>query len=91
MSTKAELEAENARLHEELAAAQSGRPSRPVPVAPSFGMCEGVRADLEATGKTRDPFTGKTVVLDGDGNMVFDDDVPADVADDAPAPVTEGE
>lgn len=34
---------------------------RTAPVGPSFGMCEGVRTDLEQTGKTVDPFTGKTV------------------------------
>jgi len=28
---------------------------------PSFGLCEGVREELERTGKAVDPFTGKTV------------------------------
>lgn len=37
---------------------------RPVPTAPSFGMCEGVRTDLEQVDKTTDPFTGKTVTRD---------------------------
>lgn len=37
---------------------------RPVPKAPSFGMCEGVRADLEQHGKATDPFTGKVVTRD---------------------------
>jgi hypothetical protein len=36
-----------------------GVPQRPTP--PSFGMCEGVRADLEQVAKTTDPFTGKLV------------------------------
>jgi hypothetical protein len=35
-----------------------------VPAAPSFGMCEGVRTDLEQVEKTTDPFTGQTVTRD---------------------------
>jgi hypothetical protein len=31
------------------------------PPGPSFGMCEGVRADLEQVGETVDPFTGQLV------------------------------
>lgn len=36
------------------------------PAAPSFGMCEGIRAELELVEKTVDPFTGKTVTRDGE-------------------------
>lgn len=57
----AELRAENERLREQLADAQAGKPTRPVPTAPSFGMSEGTRAELELVEKTTDPFTGKTV------------------------------
>lgn len=39
----------------------AGPTSRLAPQAPSFGMCEGVRADLEQVEKTTDPFTGKVV------------------------------
>lgn len=38
-----------------------GVPPTHTPKAPSFVMCEGVRTDLEQTGETVDPFTGKTV------------------------------
>jgi len=37
---------------------------RPAPQAPSFGMCEGVRADLEQVDETTDPFTGKVVTAE---------------------------
>jgi hypothetical protein len=57
-----ELGQENDLLREELATAQAGKVAvRPIPVEPSFGMCEGVRADLEQVEKTTDPFTGKVV------------------------------
>jgi hypothetical protein len=39
-----------------------GVPQPPIP--PSFGMCEGVRADLEQVDKTTDPFTGKVVTAE---------------------------
>lgn len=56
------LRDENRQLREQLADAQAGNPTtRPVPTAPSFGMCEGVRADLQQVEKTTDPFTGKPV------------------------------
>lgn len=69
MATKDELErdnadlrAENERLLAQLADARAGKPTaRPAPVAPSFGMSEGTRADLELVEKTTDPFTGRTV------------------------------
>lgn len=44
--------------------APAERTERPVPAAPSFGMCEGVRADLEQSGKTTDPFTGKVLTAE---------------------------
>jgi hypothetical protein len=56
---------ENARLKSELADARSGKPAaRTIPAEPSFGMCEGVRADLDQVPKTTDPFTGKVVTRD---------------------------
>lgn len=72
MATKEELERENTglreeneRLREQLADARAGKSTaRPGPVAPSFGMSEGTRADLEQVEKTTDPFTGKTVTRD---------------------------
>lgn len=91
MSTKAELEAEVERLTQELEAARAGRPapSRPAPVAPSFGICAGVAADLETNGKALDPFTGET--LTGgmvDGRLVVDepagDEGQADDGDEQP-------
>ena len=51
------LRKENADLKARLAAA--GIPVEPeVPKAPSFGMSEGTREELERTGKATDPFTG---------------------------------
>jgi hypothetical protein len=72
MATKDELELENAalrdevaHLREQLADALAGKPpTRPVPTAPSFGMSEGTRADLEQVEETTDPFTGKKVTRD---------------------------
>lgn len=64
MATKQELEQENERLRAELAAAQGGHTSRPVPGPPSFKICAGVAADLEIHGKALDPFTGKTLTVD---------------------------
>ncbi len=60
----AELEEENRRLRAELEARPGGE--RPAPVRASFGLSEGVRAELEAHRddpefKTRDPFTGETL------------------------------
>lgn len=56
------LREENEQLREQLDATRAGQPAtRPKPEAPSFGMSEGVRADLEQVEKTTDPFTGKTV------------------------------
>lgn len=66
MATKMELEEENARLKAELDALRSGQVSRPVPGPPSFGICEGVQADLDMHGKALDPFTGKLIVADDD-------------------------
>lgn len=39
----------------------AGQAERPAPTAPSFGICEGVRTDLEQVKETTDPFTGKVV------------------------------
>ena len=54
---------ENARLRAELAEARANEKAkpntRPVPHEPSFGLSEGERADLEMTGKSVSPFTGK--------------------------------
>lgn len=61
----AELREENERLREQLAEAQAGKSNtRPVPTAPSFGISEGTRADLEQDGKATDPFTGKVLTRD---------------------------
>ncbi len=70
VAKNAELEAENERLRDrvaELEASGAARGvSRPVPQPASFGMCEGVRAELQQRGKTTDPFTGK--IVEGDGS-----------------------
>jgi predicted deacetylase len=56
-----------ARIREELAAlreqlAEAGFMSGPkAPQAPSFGMSEGTREELERLGKAVDPFTGKAL------------------------------
>jgi hypothetical protein len=84
MSTKAELEIENEQLRSRVAELEAGRPVRPVPVAPSFGMCAGVAADLEQVEKTTDPFTGKVVTREG-VELEEDDEEPAEPA----APGTE--
>lgn len=56
------LTAENTELREQLAApTRAGAPTRPAPTAPSFGLCEGVRTDLQQVEKTCDPFTGALV------------------------------
>lgn len=61
----AELEAENARLREALAA--SGQPAVPgKPTEPSFGLSEGQRDELERTGRTVSPFTGARQVGSGE-------------------------
>lgn len=57
----AELEAETARLREQLAAA--GHLAKPgKPNEPSFTFTEGQRDELERTGRTASPFTGKRYV-----------------------------
>lgn len=56
-----ELEAENARLREQLAAAGSPAPAAR-PNEPSFKFSEGQRDELERTGRTVSPFTGKRYV-----------------------------
>lgn len=56
------LRAENDRLRAELAARSTT--ARPAPVAPSFGMSEGTREELERTGKATDPFTGEALTRD---------------------------
>lgn len=35
-----------------------------VPGTPSFGMSEGTREEIERTGKSVDPFTGRTLTKD---------------------------
>lgn len=56
-----ELEAENARLREQLAAAGQPAPAAK-PTEPTFVFSEGQRAELETTGRTVSPFTGKRYV-----------------------------
>lgn len=92
--TKADLQAENERLQAEndalraeldqlskvaadpAAAAAEVRARRPE--EPSFGMSEGMRAELEQTGSTTSPFTGKIYKAGDDGEPV---EQPAAVAD----------
>ncbi|MEQ4301587.1 hypothetical protein ABNF97_09370 [Plantactinospora sp. B6F1] len=58
------LREENARLREQLAAAgQAVTPA--VPNEPKFQFSEGQRAELEQTGRTVSPFTGKRYVGTG--------------------------
>jgi hypothetical protein len=59
--TKAELEAENEALRQELEAVRSGRVARTtgVPPRPSFGMSEGERDEIERKGSAVSPFDGK--------------------------------
>ena len=60
----AELEAENARLRAQLVEAgqkvEAGKPHEP-----SFRFSEGQREELERTGRTGSPFTGKLYVGTG--------------------------
>lgn len=57
-------------IHLELAAlrealGQAGFTAGPkAPVEPSFGMSEGTRDEIERTGKSVDPFTGRTKTRD---------------------------
>lgn len=53
--------------------------ARLVPTEPSFGMTEGMRADLELTGSATSPFTGKVYTAGDDGELVAEE--PATVAD----------
>lgn len=67
--TKAELEAEVARLEQENARLREGgqvpRPNtQPVDRPPSFGMSEGERQEIEATGKAFSPWTGERRTAD---------------------------
>lgn len=67
--TKAELEAEVARLQQEndqlRAGGQVPRPNtQPVDREPSFGMSEGERQEIEATGRAHSPWTGKRRTAD---------------------------
>lgn len=90
--TKADLAAENERLqleNDELRerldqlskVADDGTTTgvvRPVPTEPSFGMTEGMRADLELNGTATSPFTGKVYTAGDDGEVIEE---PATVAD----------
>lgn len=58
----ARLRAENEALRAQLADQGTVRPE---PTEPSYGLSEGQRADLEATGKTVSPFTGARQVGTG--------------------------
>lgn len=57
------LREENAKLRAELADARANAKAvpntRPVDRAPSFGISEGERAELELSGRTVSPFTGQ--------------------------------
>ena len=86
MPTKDELQVENDRLRARVAELESGTPSRPVPVEPSFGLCEGTRTDLElAEERVRggyvkeavvsSPFTGQVIERFG---TAADDDTGAE-------------
>jgi hypothetical protein len=44
--------------------AAPGHTRRPRPAAPSFGMAEGTREELERTGEATDPFTGRRLTRD---------------------------
>lgn len=55
-----ELRAQLAKSKGEDDRARSPRPGE----APSFGMSEGTRVDLEEHGKTTDPFTGEQLTKD---------------------------
>lgn len=62
-----QLRAENAELRRLLA---DRNIARPVIGAPSFGMSEGTRLELLATGRAEDPYTRKSLTrddLDSDG------------------------
>lgn len=67
MPTKDELEAENAQLREELAAARAGqkgaprKPARPTDDNGNPVLSAGEHADLEQHGVTISPFTGETL------------------------------
>ncbi|MEU8220908.1 hypothetical protein AB0C47_34770 [Micromonospora taraxaci] len=56
-----ELEVEVAQLREQLSAAGSPAPAAK-PVEPRFTFSEGQRDELERTGRTISPFTGKRYV-----------------------------
>ncbi|MDG4809936.1 hypothetical protein O7634_24560 [Micromonospora sp. WMMD1120] len=56
-----ELEVENAQLREKLSAAGSPAPAAK-PTEPKFTFSEGQRDELERTGRTVSPFTGKRYV-----------------------------
>ena len=53
------LRKENAQLKADLATAKPDPYARPEAKAPSFGMSEGERSDLETSGQTTSPFTGE--------------------------------
>ena len=66
MPTKDELERENAELRDRVAELESGTRDvtgtggkRPAPQRPEYGLCEGERQELEASGVTTSPFTGE--------------------------------
>jgi hypothetical protein len=59
-----QLRAENARLRDKLAAAGISPDEPQKPHAPSFGISEGIRDQLEREGKAVDPFTGKSLTRD---------------------------
>lgn len=64
-----ELLDENDALREQLTEAQRNQKpqpnTRPATKEPSFGMSEGERTDLEETGRSVSPFTGKVTTAKG--------------------------
>jgi len=81
MPTKDELEHENSELRARVAvletAAADGRDvtgtggKRPAPQRPEYGLCEGERQELEASGVTTSPFTGEPLnAIDEDVEVI---------------------
>jgi len=64
MSTKAELEAENAELRDRVAELEAGRPAAGEPrrpQRPDFGLSAGEADDLKVRGVTTSPFNGEVL------------------------------
>ncbi len=80
-----QLRRENDALRRQLDAAPAAAPgaapgtpaARPVPHAPSFGLSEGERADLEQRGVSNSPWTGEQSIADDHGIEALGDDAKA--------------